>query len=49
MRAAEQAEDIGREELDVPETTNELGADADISGLQTATRTEEERVSEGES
>jgi hypothetical protein len=34
----------------VPETTNEPGAvDADISGLQTVVRAEEERMSEGES
>lgn len=37
------------EELDAPETTNEPGADADISGLQTAARAEEEGMSEGES
>jgi hypothetical protein len=50
MRTAEQAEDFGGGELDVPETTNEPGAaDADISGLQTAARAEEEGMSEGES
>jgi hypothetical protein len=36
------------EELDVPETTNEPGADADISGLQTAARAKEEGINEGE-
>ena len=46
MRAAEQAEDIGGGKLDVLETTNEPGAaDTDISGLQTAARAEEERLS----
>lgn len=50
MRAAEQAEDIGWGASDVPETNNEAGAvDADISGLQTAARAEEERSSEEES
>ena len=35
IRAAEQAEDIGREELDMPESANEAGATntPDISGL----------------
>jgi hypothetical protein len=51
MRAAEQAEDIGGGELDVLETTNEAGAanTLHISGLQAATRAEEERMSEEES
>jgi hypothetical protein len=41
MRAAEQAEDVGGGELDVPDRTNEAGAanalHIYISGLQTAT------------
>ena len=50
IRTAEQAEDFSRGELNIPETTNEPGAaDADISGLQTAARAEEEGMSEGES
>jgi hypothetical protein len=51
MRAAEQAEDIGGGELDVLETTNEAGAATSnpISGLQEATRAEEESMGEGES
>ncbi len=49
MRAAEQTEDTGGK--DVLETTNEAGAAnaLHISGLQTAARAEEERMSEEES
>lgn len=51
MRAAEQAEDIGGEELDMPESANEAGAanTPDISGLQTVATFREERISEEES
>jgi len=51
MRAAEQAEDIGGEELDMPESANEAGAanTPDISGLQTVATFREERISKEES
>ena len=51
MRAAEQAEDISREELDILESANEAGAvnTPDISGLQIVATFREERISEEES
>jgi hypothetical protein len=50
MRAAEEAEDIGGEELDIPDSERNRAANTpDISGLQTVARVEEQRMSEEES
>jgi hypothetical protein len=50
MRTVKQAEDnVSKGELDILETINKAGAANTlyISGLQTVTSTEEERISEG--